>query len=100
MSMNQTNIAHSLEPMPDPINLVLAYGSIAAVQDQCHKGVIMVRIQDVTLYNLTPPGSGAAEAISGERKTPRIVRDNLDLTIFWQLTGPTKAITSSCLHTY
>ena len=55
----------------------------------------MVRIQDVTLYNLTPPGSGAAEAISGDRKTPRIVRDNLDLTIFWQLTGPTKAITSS-----
>ncbi len=55
----------------------------------------MVRVQDVTFYSLTPPGSCSVEAIYGDRKTPRIVRDNLDLTIFWQLTGPTKAITSS-----
>ncbi len=51
----------------------------------------MVRIRDATFYNMTPYGSGAVEAMFLDKKTPRIVRDDLELTIFWNMTGPTKA---------
>ncbi len=54
----------------------------------------MARVQDVTFYTLTPPGSGSVESMYRNRMLSRIVRDNLELTIFWQMTGPTKATTS------